>query len=220
MSKTRKRQLGFTLLELLIVVAIIGILSSMAVVSLNSAKGKARDARRLADLSDLTQGLMLFHEIYGVYPCGNAAEGTGTVDGSGSCTAPDGFLIGGDGGGNCYCPAGNPGCDDDIDGISIGLYQADIVSTTCPKDPLNNPISESPIYRYWYNASADRQSFVLSTYLENDPSKMANDGGRCSMFYEVGPGLGIIKPRAYGWGCGCDGPDSSSVYRNCPGYPG
>ncbi|MCX6785799.1 MAG: type II secretion system protein [Candidatus Komeilibacteria bacterium] len=38
---------GFTLIELLVVIAIIGLLSSLAVVNLNSARGKARDAKRL-----------------------------------------------------------------------------------------------------------------------------------------------------------------------------
>jgi len=52
-TKTMKRK-GFTLIELLVVIAIIGLLSTLAVVSLNSARAKARDARRLSDVKQLS----------------------------------------------------------------------------------------------------------------------------------------------------------------------
>ena len=44
---------GFSLIELLVVIAIIGLLSSLAVVNLNSARGKARDAKRVSDVKQL-----------------------------------------------------------------------------------------------------------------------------------------------------------------------
>ena len=50
---------GFTLIELLVVIAIIGLLSTMAVISLNSARAKARDARRLSDVKQLSTMLSL-----------------------------------------------------------------------------------------------------------------------------------------------------------------
>ena len=48
------RKKGFTLIELLVVIAIIGLLSTLAVVSLNSARGKARDAKRVSDVKQLS----------------------------------------------------------------------------------------------------------------------------------------------------------------------
>ena len=48
-----KTKSGFTLIELLVVIAIIGLLSSLAVVNLNSARGKARDAKRINDVKQL-----------------------------------------------------------------------------------------------------------------------------------------------------------------------
>lgn len=53
---------GFTLIELLVVIAIIGILSSVVLASLNSARKKGRDARRIADLKQLQLALELYYD--------------------------------------------------------------------------------------------------------------------------------------------------------------
>lgn len=59
---------GFTLIELLVVIAIIGILSSIVLASLNSARKKGRDARRLADIKQLQLALELYYDANGAYP--------------------------------------------------------------------------------------------------------------------------------------------------------
>jgi prepilin-type N-terminal cleavage/methylation domain-containing protein len=56
---------GFTLIELLVVIAIIGILSSVVLASLNSARAKGRDARRISDLKQLQLALELYYDANG-----------------------------------------------------------------------------------------------------------------------------------------------------------
>lgn len=66
---TNKKQ-GFTLIELLVVIAIIGILSSVVLASLNSARQKSRDAKRVSDVKQLQLALELYFDSNGGYPSG------------------------------------------------------------------------------------------------------------------------------------------------------
>lgn len=51
---------GFTLIELLVVVAIIGLLATVVLASLNSARAKSRDARRVSDLGQIKTALFMY----------------------------------------------------------------------------------------------------------------------------------------------------------------
>jgi prepilin-type N-terminal cleavage/methylation domain-containing protein len=59
---------GFTLIELLVVIAIIGLLSTLSVVSLNSARGKAKDAARKSDMNAIAKAMELYNVEEGGYP--------------------------------------------------------------------------------------------------------------------------------------------------------
>lgn len=59
---------GFTLIELLVVIAIIGILSTLAVVSLQGARSRARDAKRISDVRQIQTALELHLNDAGFYP--------------------------------------------------------------------------------------------------------------------------------------------------------
>jgi prepilin-type N-terminal cleavage/methylation domain-containing protein len=63
-----KRNKGFTLIELLVVIAIIGVLSSVVLASLNSARQKSRDAKRISDISQIQLALELYFDTNGEYP--------------------------------------------------------------------------------------------------------------------------------------------------------
>jgi len=58
---------GFTLIELLVVIAIIGILSSLAVVSLGNIREKARDTKRISDMSVVSSAMEFANDAYGGY---------------------------------------------------------------------------------------------------------------------------------------------------------
>lgn len=53
---------GFTLIELLVVIAIIGVLASVVLASLNTARRKSRDARRVSDIKQIQMALELYFD--------------------------------------------------------------------------------------------------------------------------------------------------------------
>ena len=69
---------GFTLIELLVVIAIIGLLSTLSVIALNSAREKARNARRVSDMKQIQTALELyFNDVYR-YPASTDIDFTAT----------------------------------------------------------------------------------------------------------------------------------------------
>ena len=66
-----KKQKGFTLIELLVVIAIIGLLSTIAIVAMGGARAKARDAKRISDVKQLSTIL----DIEAAATPGTAGEG-------------------------------------------------------------------------------------------------------------------------------------------------
>lgn len=74
-----KVQAGFTLIELLVVIAIIGVLASIVLASLNTARQKSRDARRITDIKQIQLALELYYDGTGAgqYPTASATCATG-----------------------------------------------------------------------------------------------------------------------------------------------
>lgn len=67
-KKKKSRRCGFTLIELLVVIAIIGILATIVLVSLNTARAKARDTQRVAETKQIQLALEMYFDDNGKYP--------------------------------------------------------------------------------------------------------------------------------------------------------
>jgi type II secretory pathway pseudopilin PulG len=65
---TKKRKVGFTMIELLVVATIIIVLSAVGLVSYRKAGESSRNAKRKADLEIVRQSLVLFRADNGYYP--------------------------------------------------------------------------------------------------------------------------------------------------------
>ena len=128
---------GFTLIEILIVVAIIAILASVVLVGLGPTQEAGRDARRISDLHEVQNGLELYYNSCGYYPGGYAA---------GACanTATTGYSSG-----------ATP--------MNTALTSAGLQISTVPLDPSN---TAPHVYGYATNGATATQ-YVLSAVLEN-----------------------------------------------------
>lgn len=63
---------GFTLVELLVVVSLIGVLSTLILANLNAARERSRDAVRKSDLRNIQTALRVYYNDYGRYPAGTS----------------------------------------------------------------------------------------------------------------------------------------------------
>lgn len=77
--KNMRRGRGFTLVELLIVIVVVGILAILIIPSLASGPARARDSQRKADLRNLKTALESYFNDNNAYPANLAVLEQGSV---------------------------------------------------------------------------------------------------------------------------------------------
>lgn len=88
--RTLRSRRGFTLVELLIVIAVIGILISFALPQYNHFQLSGRDARRKSDLAEYHVALQRYYNQRGVYQVGGGSS-NGLLDTS--APTPNGIFV-------------------------------------------------------------------------------------------------------------------------------
>ncbi len=78
----KTNQKGFTLIELLVVIAIIGLLSTLSIVALNSARARARDARRVSDVKQIQTALEMYYNSENSYPANSGVTSSAPIVGA------------------------------------------------------------------------------------------------------------------------------------------
>lgn len=77
--KPKTAEGGFTLMELLVVLAIIGILAGIVMVAAQGSRIRGRDAKRAGDIRQIITGMEQYHIQHGSYPTGtNSVTSFGT----------------------------------------------------------------------------------------------------------------------------------------------
>lgn len=139
---------GFTLVELLVVITILGILSSVGLGNFMNSQMKGRDTQRKSDFKQIQNGLELFNSDKGKYP---------------GVSSPTGGLI-------KACPfaqdSASPcawGKDSMTDKDGSGNIRTTYLQRV-PEDPKNNP-------EYCYKASGDGAKYQVFAKLENANDK-------------------------------------------------
>jgi prepilin-type N-terminal cleavage/methylation domain-containing protein len=83
---------GFTIVELLVVIVVVGILATISIVAYGSTQAKSRDAIRYADAKSILKALELYKADRGYYPNWNQ-DSTWVTGASPSATSSASILV-------------------------------------------------------------------------------------------------------------------------------
>lgn len=155
----RQRNRGFTIVELLIVIVVIGILAAITIVAFNGIQGRARDSARISKIQSIAQALELYKLDNGSYPQILDEQGRETT---------------------CGSQTENWGhCD-------RNKILSDMLAPYMVIDPTSLSDATQGNYWYWYTsqASDNYQTYGMMVYLEASGGQ--NDGGYYANAFEIG----------------------------------
>jgi prepilin-type N-terminal cleavage/methylation domain-containing protein len=146
-NKFKNRESGFTLIEMFIVIAVIGILSGVVFRGTAGIQKSARDTRRISDIRSGQNYLELYFNKCGHYP--------GTLTGGGSCTKDLSLSISN---------------KSDWDKLATAMKDLDIISdqSNFPKDPTKG-------FYFYTSSGPDHLDYVLGAQLETRNQVLEND---------------------------------------------
>jgi len=173
----KRWHLGFSLIELMIVLSIIAILAAVIFVNFNDSAAISRDAQRKADLRLLQNAIELYKLDNGRYPeaC-NGPTDSGNVNGTG-------LVLSGHAG-TLVCPSGT----EYIVGLAPKYIQ------TLPKDPKLSSINPNSGYVYAVNTSRTVYKIMALDTVEKDfiitddlvPLEVGHEFFRCGSSFPLG----------------------------------
>jgi general secretion pathway protein G len=132
-----KKTQGFTLVELMIVIVILGVLMAAIIPRIGGAQDRARDMARNGDLNSIKSALNMYYSDYGQYP-----------------DAADDFNAG-----ECLGDSGDTAYD------ALKTYIEGEQVPTDPSNGANGYLCSSDTGRYWYKPliknGVDNNSYIL-----------------------------------------------------------
>jgi len=140
------RQSGFTLVEILVVVSILGLLSTLTMVSLNTARMKTRDTVRVADMEQLEAALDIYYNDNKTYPVCQSSHWNSAREDRGAIFTDDVYT-------NCYL------------GLKAVLVDSSPAYwSNMAMDPLNidNKFATNDTYAYRYISNGEEYAVVYN----------------------------------------------------------
>lgn len=184
----KKNKKGFSLVEILIVMAIVAILAGVVVVVNGESQKKSRDAERKAELLSIKASLDLYYSVHGKYPP------------AGSCP-----MV------NCYVYSNNG--TDWIPALAAenGSLPVDPINRLATGAPANDgPWTDGNFVYTYGNVSTDGQRYDLTAQLES-----TSDPERCEVKNYKFNYLGV-EGGDVGWCDGVNYSYSKQIYEASP----